>query len=92
MVSRSNNRLGMAITENGWVPFPHMFTQGRLHCTQQRDSAHRLAGSYHARTRVGPENNRELTTVAQHKVSTETGSYAPCHWSAPEILNPQHPP
>ena len=26
------------------------------------------------------------------QVSTETGSYAPCHWSAPGILNPQHPP
>ena len=31
---------------------------------------------------------------SSHKlqVSTETGSYAPCHWRAPEILNPQHPP
>ena len=31
---------------------------------------------------------------SSHKVqvSTETGSYAPCHWSAPWILNPQHPP
>ena len=30
--------------------------------------------------------------VAQNQVSAETGSYAPCHWSAPGILNPQHPP
>ena len=36
---------------------------------------------------------REFST-SSHKVqvSTETGSYAPCHWSAPGILNPQHPP
>ena len=29
---------------------------------------------------------------AQHQVSTVTGSYTPCHWRAPENLNPQHPP
>ena len=31
---------------------------------------------------------------SSHKVqvSTEIGSYAPCHWRAPGILNPQHPP
>ena len=44
-----------------------------------------------ARTQSGllPE---VLSVVAQYQVSTETGSYAPCHWSAPGILNPQHPP
>ena len=30
--------------------------------------------------------------VARNLVSTETGSDTPCHWSAPGILNPQHPP
>ena len=33
-----------------------------------------------------------LNFVTQYRVSAETGSYAPCHWSAPGILNPQHPP
>ncbi len=33
-----------------------------------------------------------LNFVTQHRVSAEAGSYAPCHWSAPGILNPQHPP
>ena len=63
--------------------------QATLHTA--RDSAHRIAGSHKARTRWAP-NNRDLTTVAQYQVSTETGSYTPCHWSAPGILNPQHPP
>ena len=31
-------------------------------------------------------------SLKQGEVSTETGSYAPCHWNAPGILNPQHPP
>ena len=43
------------------------------------------------RTRSGPPRE-VLTVVAQYQVSTENGSYAPCHWSAPGILNPQHPP
>ena len=68
---------------------PHVHSrQATLHAA--RDSAHRLAGSYQARTRWAPI--WDLTNVAQHQVSTEIGSYTPCHWSAPEILNPQHPP
>lgn len=42
------------------------------------------------RTRAGLRE--VLFVVAQDRVSTENGSYAPCHWSAPGILNPQHPP
>ncbi len=74
-----------------YVPLsPHIHSrQATLHAA--RDSAHRLAGSYQARTRVGPKI-WDFSTVAQHQVSTEAGSYTPCHWSAPGILNPQHPP
>ena len=37
--------------------------------------------------------NSEFPTSSHNiQVSTETGSYTPCHWSAPGILNPQHPP
>ena len=69
---------------------PHAHArQATLHAA--RDSAHRLAGSYQARTRMDPIK-WDFATVAQHQVSTETGSYTPCHWSAPGILNPQHPP
>ena len=74
------------------VPFPHMFTQGRLHCTQQRDSAHCIAGSYRIRTRRGFPKKEFAASSHKLPVSTETGSYAPCHWRAPGILNPQHPP
>ena len=55
MVSRGDNRRCLYTASICLFLFPHMLTQGRLHCTQQRDSAHRLAGSYQARTRVGPE-------------------------------------
>ena len=34
MVSRSDNVSGLATTRQAFVLFPHMFTQGRLHCTQ----------------------------------------------------------
>ena len=46
-----------------------------------------IPGSYAKRLSYGV-----LNFVAQYRVSTETGSDVPCHWSAPEILNPQHPP
>ena len=92
MVSRSNNSSGLATTNRLFVLFPRMITQGRLHCTQQRDSAHCFAGSYLSRTRkqLPPWSSRHSSHNIQ--VSTEAGSYAPCHWSAPGILNPQHPP
>ena len=34
-----------ATDANASLPYPDMSTQGRLHCTQQRDSAHCIAGS-----------------------------------------------
>ena len=63
--------------------------QATLHTAH--DSAHCLAGSYPGSYADGPPLG-DLTAVAQYQVSTETGSYAPCHWNAPGILNPQHPP
>ena len=62
--------------------------QATLHTAH--DSAHRNAGSYQFRTRTG--NHQVASAVAQELVSTETGSDIPCHWDAPGILNPQHPP
>ena len=70
---------------------PHVHSrQATLHAAH--DSVHHIAGSYRIRTRK--RLPKKEFTVSSHKfpVSTETGSYAPCHWSAPGILNPQHPP
>ena len=72
------------------VLFPRILTQGRLHCTQH--TILRTALQVHTwlvRERI-PLGTK--TAVAQYQVSTEVGSYIPCHWDAPEILNPQHPP
>ena len=89
MVSRSDNVNCVAITFDACPLSPQAHSrQATLHAA--RDSAHHIAGSYQARTRWAPLGI--LTIVAQHQVSTEVGSYAPCHWDAPEILNPQHPP
>ena len=90
MVSRSNNSSGLATTGRCMFLFPRMFTQGRLHCTQH--AILRTALQVHTRFVRGRVPFGILTAVAQYQVSTETGSYAPCHWSAPGILNPQHPP
>ena len=82
----------MAINASHLFSLPRMFTQGRLHCTQHTI----LRTALQVHTRLVREEGfpfREFSNfVAQHQVSTETGSYAPCHWSAPGILNPQHPP
>ena len=70
---------------------PHVHSrQATLHAAH--DSVHHIAGSYRIRTRK--RLPKKEFTVSSHKlpVSTETGSYAPCHWRAPGILNPQHPP
>ena len=91
MVSRSNNKQNLYTELICMFPFPHIFTQGRLHCTQHVI----LRTALQVLTRLvrgWAPKYRDLTTVAQHQVSTEAGSYTPCHWSAPGILNPQHPP
>ena len=74
-----------------FVLFPRILTQGRLHCTQH--AILRTALQVHTQlVREEASNTGVLNFVAQYRVSAEAGSYAPCHWSAPEILNPQHPP
>ncbi len=91
MVSGSDDASRLATTSQALVPLPRMFTQGRLHCTQHTI----LCTALQVHTRLVREeasNTGVLNFVAQHQVSAEAGSYAPCHWSAPGILNPQHPP
>ncbi len=73
------------------LPYPDMSTQGRLHCTQQRDSAHCIAGSLLFRTQSG-FFCKTGSAVAQEQVSTVIGSVGTCHCASPENLNPQHPP
>ena len=89
---QEQNHRRMATTIGGTFPFPNILTQGRLHCTQHTI----LRTALQVHTRLVREEGfpfREFSNfVAQHQVSTEAGSYAPCHWSAPGILNPQHPP
>ena len=91
MVSRGN--IGSCYGHNNYprAPLsPHVHSrQATLHIAH--DSVHHFAGSYLIRTRRGFQRS---STTSSHKlqVSTETGSYAPCHWSAPGNLNPQHPP
>ena len=73
--------------------FPRILTQGRLHCTQH--TILRTALQVHTRLVRDRRFSKEccnFTVVAQHQVSTVTGSYTPCHWRAPGNLNPQHPP
>ena len=70
---------------------PHVHSrQATLHVAH--DSVHHIAGSYLIRTRRGFHHWSSTTSSHKLQVSTEAGSYAPCHWSAPGILNPQHPP
>ena len=91
MVSRSNNNNCLATTSIVTILFPHILTQGRLHCTQH--AILRTALQVHTQlVREAASQIGVLNFVAQYQVSAEAGSYAPCHWSAPEILNPQHPP
>ena len=72
------------------LPSPHTHArQATLHTAH--DSAHCLAGSHQIRMRAEPHRGR-LPSSHGKMVSTESGSYAPCHWSAPAVLNPQHPP
>ena len=74
-----------------FVLFPHILTQGRLHCTQH--AILRTALQVHTQPVCeAASTHGVLNFVTQHQVSAEAGSYAPCHWSAPGILNPQHPP
>ena len=81
----------MAITAGRLVFLSHMLTQGMLRCTQHTILCTALqVHTKLVRGRVPIEGIR--AAVAQKKVSTEAGSYIPCHWDAPEILNPQHPP
>ena len=91
MVSRSD--FGIRYGHNGWPPVllsQHIHSrQATLHAAH--DSVHCLAGSYPGSYAIGPRLGVQ-SVVAQDQVSTENGSYAPCHWSAPGILNPQHPP
>ena len=73
------------------VLFHRILTQGRLHCTQHTI----LCTALQVHTWLVREEasyQGVLNFVAQYQVSAEAGSYAPCHWSAPGILNPQHPP
>ena len=73
------------------VLFPRILTQGRLRCTQHTILCTAL--QVHTRlVRDAASHMGVLNIVAQHQVSAESGSYAPCHWRAPAILNPQHPP
>ena len=74
------------------VSLPRILTQGRLHCTQH--AILRTALQVHTRLvrEAASKQVGVLNIVTQHRVSAETGSYTPCHWSAPGILNPQHPP
>ena len=80
----------MAIITSRLILFPDILTQGRLRCTQH--AILRTALQVHTRLVRDGARLGFLSIVAQHQVSTEVGSYAPCHWNAPEILNPQHPP
>ena len=73
------------------ILFSLMLTQGRLHYTQHTTLRTALQVPILVRMRAGLKLE-ELSVVTQHQVSTETGSYVPCHWDAPWILNPQHPP
>ena len=91
MVSESDNRrsYGHSFRRPG-LPSPHTHSrQATLHTAH--DSVHRLAGSYLIRTRSSLVP-RFYPSSHKVQVSTETGSYAPCHCRAPGILNPQHPP
>ncbi len=81
--------MAMTPAESVFFPLHTHSRQATLHTAH--DSVHRLAGSYLTRTRTESHSGK-LTAVAQKKVSTETGSYIPCRWDAPGILNPQHPP
>ena len=73
------------------VLFPRILTQGRLHCTQH--AILRTALQVHTQLVCEAASTKGVhNIVTQYRVSAEAGSYAPCHWSAPEILNPQHPP
>ena len=91
MVSRSDSAAAVATSRHPQVLFPRILTQGRLHCTQHTILC--IALQVHTRlVREEASMIGVLNFVAQHQVSTEVGSYTPCHWSAPGILNPQHPP
>ena len=92
IVSKSDSRKSLYTAFICMFPFPHMFTQGRLHCTQQRDSAHRLAGSYHARTRVGPENIGNLPPSHNTRSPRKPGRILHAIGVRPRSLTPStHP-
>ena len=91
MVSRSDNARCMAIAYRRLSSFPAYSLKAGYTAHSTRFCAppcRFIPGSYAKKA-----SSKEFSNfVAQHLVSTETGSYAPCHWSAPGILNPQHPP
>ena len=74
------------------VPFPHMFTQGRLHCTQQRDSAHCFAGSYRIRTRRGFQNRSSQFRRTSFRSPRKPGRMRHAIGARPGSLTPSiHP-
>ena len=81
MVSKGDHNRSVATTANCVFLFPRMFTQGRLRCTQH--AILRTALQVHSWLVREWAPLGKLTTVAQYQVSTETGSYVPCHWDAP---------
>lgn len=60
------------------ILFSLMLTQGRLHYTQHTTLRTALQVPILVRMRAGLKLE-ELSVVTQHQVSTETGSYVPCH-------------
>ena len=74
------------------VIFPRILTQGRLHCTQHAILRTTLQVHTQPVREEASKQNGVLNFVTQYRVSAETGTDTPCHWSAPGILNPQPPP
>ena len=91
MVSRSNNTGCMAITSQCLSSFPTCSLKAGYTARSTRFCAPPCRFIHSSCAKQLP-NTGVLNFVTQYWVSAENGSYAPCHWSAPEILNPQHPP
>ena len=81
MVSKGDHNRRVATTASCVFLFPRMFTQGRLRCTQH--AILRTALQVHSWFVRERDLLEILAAVAQYQVSTETGSYVPCHWGAP---------
>ena len=91
MVSRSDIDSRVATTTGRLSPFPACSLKAGY--TARSNAILRTALQVHTGF-VREEASKKEFAASSHKlpVSTETGSYAPCHWRAPGILNPQHPP